>query len=101
MEKGGTKAVKNKAYPLYEVKDVTTLKELIDFRAMESPDKPAFAWTESGEKKEKTYGKLKQEIVALGASLGRRGMRKTKAAILGDPFLFRRDMQWKCGGAGR
>ena len=76
--------MKNKDYPLYEVKEISTLKELIDFRAMESPDKPAFAWTESGEKKEKTYGKLKQEIDALGVSLGRRGMRKTKAAILGE-----------------
>ncbi len=76
--------MKNKDYPLYEVKNVTTLKELIDFRAAESPEKTAFAWTESGEKKEKTYGELKQETDALGVSLGRRGMRRTKAAILGE-----------------
>lgn len=77
-------SMKNKAYPLYEVKQISTLKELIDFRAEESPGTTAFAWTASGKKYEKTYKELKQEIVALEASLHRRNVRNTKIAILGE-----------------
>lgn len=76
--------VKNKAYPLYKIREVATLKELVDFRAAETPEKTVFAWTESGKRKEKTYGDLKREIDILEVSLGERGLRQTKAAILGE-----------------
>ena len=78
----------NKDYPLYDVKRITTLKELIDFRAKESPNTAAFAWTKSGERIEKTYKELKSEIEALGVALEKRGVVNTKVAILGENSYY-------------
>ena len=80
--------MRNKDYPLYDVKRITTLKELIDFRAKESPNTAAFAWNKSGERIEKTYKELKNEIKALGVALEKRGVVNTKVAILGENSYY-------------
>lgn len=76
--------MENRSYPLYDVKQITTLRELLGFRASESPEKAAFAWMASGRRYEITYDRLKQEADALGAALRRKHARNAKVAILGE-----------------
>lgn len=76
--------MKNKNYPLYDVKRITTIKELIDYRAEESPDITAFAWSISDIRYEKTYRELKNEIINLGVSFHKRNIKNTKVAIFGE-----------------
>lgn len=76
--------MRNRNYPLYDVRRITTLKELIDFRAEESPDTAAFTWSVASKLCTKTYSELKDEIVALDASFVKRNISKTKVAILGE-----------------
>ncbi len=80
--------MKNKNYPLYEVKRITTLTELVDYRAKESPDKIAFAWSQSGERYERTYKEFKEEINTLSTAIKIRDTTSKKIAILGENSYY-------------
>ncbi len=75
-------------YPLYDVRRIATLNELIDRRAAESAGNAAFAWTRSGQRVEKSYGELKQEVMALGKALGEMGANGTKVVIFGENSYY-------------
>lgn len=77
--------MKNKNYPLNNVKRITSIRELIDFRAAETHDNIVFKYKigKTG-LKTVTYSELKHQTEALGTELFHRGYKNIKAAILGE-----------------
>lgn len=75
----------NKPYPLYDVKRITNLRQLIDFRANESPSDIAFEYAVSRDSTEKiTFAELKRQTEALGTALFDTGIKNCHTAILGE-----------------
>ena len=76
---------RNQDYPLYDVKRITSLRKLIEFRAEQSKETVVFAFeNEKKERVEITYGQMKEQTEALGAVILDLGIRNAKAAILGE-----------------
>lgn len=74
-----------KVYPLYEHKEIFSLKELIDFAENEYGSKPAFMYPKN--KKEditKSYIEFKNEIMAYGTYLFEKGYKNCKIAVFGE-----------------
>lgn len=77
--------MKNQDYPFYDVKRITNLRQLIDFRAEESKDTAVFAFEKGNVGRvEVTYGQFKVQTEALGTTLLRMGIRDARVAILGE-----------------
>lgn len=77
--------MKQTNYPLYDVKRITNLRELIDFRALESADTVVFGWTKGKQtNKEITYSQLKVQTEALGTAFFELEIRNSRVAILGE-----------------
>lgn len=78
--------MQNKNYPLNQLERITSLRQLIDFRAKETGEKPAFVYMKDGrkEKAQVTYGQLKEQEEQLGTYLFSKGYRQQKIAILGE-----------------
>lgn len=78
--------MQNRNYPLNEVERITSLRQLIDFRAEESGESPAFVYMKEGRKEEiqVTYSQLKEQVEQLGTFLFSRGYQRKKIAILGE-----------------
>lgn len=75
----------NRNYPFYDVKRITSLRQLVDFRAEESGDKVAFAYGQKeGGKAEVTYRQFQEQTQALGTAFFDLGIQDTHAAILGE-----------------
>lgn len=76
---------RNQDYPLYDVKRITSLRELVEFCAEQSKETVVFAFEdEKKERAEITYRQLKEQTEALGTVLLDSGIRNMKAAILGE-----------------
>lgn len=75
----------NRNYPFYDVKRITSLRQLVDFRAEESGDITAFAYEqkESG-KVEVTYRQFQEQTEALGTAFFDLGIKDMHVAILGE-----------------
>lgn len=78
--------MQKKNYPLNQVKNISNLRQLIDFRAKESGKKPAFIYWNKGrkEKIQVTYEELKAQTEQLGTYLLSKNFSKQKIAILGE-----------------
>lgn len=78
--------MQKKNYPLNQVKNISNLRQLIDFRAEESGKKPAFIYWNKGreEKIQVTYEELKAQIEQLETYLLSKNFSKQKIAILGE-----------------
>lgn len=77
--------MKQTNYPLYDVKRITNLRALIDFRALESADTVVFGWTKGKQtNKEITYSQLKVQTEALGTAFFELEIRNSRVAILGE-----------------
>lgn len=76
----------NKQIPLYEVTAYTNLRQLMEDRAVNLPDKPVFSYMDY--RKEKKYNisssQFLNEMQQYGTWLFAQGYRKTKIAILGE-----------------
>lgn len=66
------------------MKKADDFKELIEWRASESPDSPAFQWLNGKQIKEKTYSELKSDINRFGTWLWYNGFRNTRIAVIGE-----------------
>ena len=79
----------NRNYPFYNVKRITSLKQLVDFRAEESGNTAAFAYEEKGSGRvEITYRQFQEQTQALGTALLDLGMKDMHAAILGENSYY-------------
>lgn len=77
--------MKNKSYPLYDVKRITNIRQLIDFRAAETGNMVVFAWAKGKQKRtEITYLQLKAQTEALGTAFFDMNIRNARVAILGE-----------------
>ena len=77
--------MKKQSYPLYDVKRITNLRQLIDLRAEESKDIVAFAYEKGKNRTVKiTYDLLKEQTEALGTAWFDMGIKNTRVAILGE-----------------
>lgn len=77
--------MKNKAYPLYDVKRITNLRQLIEFRAEETPSATAFAYAgPKGSTVQVTYSEWKKQTEAFGTALFDMGIKDCHVAILGE-----------------
>ena len=74
-----------KNYPFYKVRRITTLQELVGFRAEETGSEVVFRYKEEGELREVTYAQLRIETEAVGAVLYGKGYHDgIKMGILGE-----------------
>lgn len=79
----------NRNYPFYEVKRITSLRQLVDFRAEESRDAVVFAYEEKGTGQvEVTYRQFQEQTQALGTAFLALGMKDMHAAILGENSYY-------------
>lgn len=77
--------MKNKSYPLYDVRRITNIRQLIDFRADETGDTVVFAWAKGKQKQtEITYSQLKAQTEALGTAFFDMNIQNARVAILGE-----------------
>ncbi len=74
---------KNQNYPLYEVRKLYSLRQLVDETAVMFADKPAFKFKQNGEVKSVTYREFKHEVDALGTALCELGLNGSHIAIIG------------------
>ena len=68
---------------VYETEDVTTIKELMARSVALYPDRPAFLDYVDGEVKEKSYGEVYSEMIALATYLRRKLPEGAKIAVTG------------------
>lgn len=75
-----------KNIPLYGVRQITDLKDMINSSIAQYRDKPAFWTKEKGtsEYKPITYGRLKEEMDALGTALIDLGLKDKRIAVIGE-----------------
>ncbi len=71
-------------YPLYEVRNLYSLRQLIDENAMMFADKAAFKYKVGKEIVSVSYAEAKQQIDALGTALCDLGYDNTHIAIIGN-----------------
>ena len=85
----GEEDMDNRNYPFYEVKRITSLRQLVDFRAEESRDAVVFAYEEKGTGQvEVTYRQFQEQTQALGTAFLALGMKDMHAAILGENSYY-------------
>ena len=75
----------NKSYPLYNHKQLYTIRELVDFAVTKHGEKPAFMYPKS--KKEdmiKSYIEFQNDIMAFGTALYNKGYKNCKIAVFGE-----------------
>jgi len=76
--------MKNRDYPLYEVKKINNLKELVNFTAEKYGDRPAFTFERKKETVSISYRQFKSDVDALGTILYDLGIQNTKVAVIGE-----------------
>ncbi len=75
----------NRDYPFYDVKRITNLRQLVEFRAEESGERVVFAFERENQgRTEITYGQFGEHTQALGTALLSMGIRDMRVAILGE-----------------
>lgn len=74
---------KNEDYPLYEVRKLYSLRQLVDETAVMFADKAAFKFKQNGEVKSVTYREFKEEVDSLGTALCELGLNGAHIAIIG------------------
>ena len=76
-------------YPLYEVRPLDSLRQLVDETAVLFADKPAFQYKNAKNRNDKeivsvTYREFKKEVDALGTALCDMGLEHSHIAIIGS-----------------
>ena len=74
----------NKPYPLNDVTEIESLKELVDYCGVEFANKYAFRWLEKKVEKNKTYEEFAADVEALGTYFISRGYNRTHIAVIGE-----------------
>ncbi|MCL2253516.1 MAG: acyl--CoA ligase [Lachnospiraceae bacterium] len=74
----------NKSYPLYEVAQVSNMKELVNHTAEKYGNKPAFIFERKGETIQVSYRQFKSDVDALGMTFFDMGIKETKIAVIGE-----------------
>lgn len=82
---GGSVMYKNRTenYPLYEVRNLYSLRQLVDENAVMFAEKPAFKYKVNKEIVSVTYSEFKTQVDALGTALCDLGYDDTHIAIIG------------------
>lgn len=75
---------KNKPYPLYQLHEISDLKELIDYQAQIHPQAPAFQWKTRKEKFTRTRKEFQNDIRRLVNSFAERNIENETIAIIGE-----------------
>ncbi len=75
---------KKKNYPLYEVRKVTDLRQILDESARLFADKDAFLYREKGKEMSVTYKEFKRQVDSLGTALCKMDLKKAHIAIIGE-----------------
>jgi len=75
--------LKNQNYPLYEVEQLNSFKELINFVAEKHGDNPAFTFERNGGVKSVSYRQFKSDVASLGTAFYKMGL-SGKAAVIGE-----------------
>ena len=68
---------------VYNVREFKSIREIIDVNCVEYAERPAFLFKEKGEEVVISYGKLIQDIKALGAYLCSLGLEGEKISVTG------------------
>ncbi|MCL2402481.1 MAG: AMP-binding protein [Oscillospiraceae bacterium] len=77
--------MKNKAYPLYPVPEIETVRELISAGVGNHPDKPAFGYRQGEQVLEKTFREFAADVNALGTYFFETGLSGgAKIAVMGE-----------------
>ncbi len=77
--------MKNQDYPFYDVKRVTSLRQLVEYRAEMSEDTAVFAYENANiGKVSVSYGQFREQTEALGTALADLGIRDARIGILGE-----------------
>lgn len=71
-------------YPLYEVRPLSSLRELVDGAAADFGDRPYVKYKKNGEVVEVSYKRFKQLVDSYGTQLCRLGISSGHIAIIGD-----------------
>lgn len=73
-----------KNYPYYEVREISSLRDLIDSSAALFKDRLAYKYKEKGEIKSVSYAEFKNEVDAIGTALLDMGLDGKHIGIIGD-----------------
>jgi len=76
--------LKNKQYPLYQVSQISDLKELVNHAAFKYADAPAFAYERKKEPISVSYKQFKSDVDALGTALFDLGIQNAVVAVIGE-----------------
>ncbi|PAB60541.1 AMP-binding protein [Anaeromicrobium sediminis] len=77
--------MKNSNYPLYEVDNISNLKELIENASLKYSNKTAFEYRIKGNKTKKvSYRELKEHIDSLGTAFYSMGLKDSHIAVIGE-----------------
>ncbi|MCL2409918.1 MAG: AMP-binding protein [Oscillospiraceae bacterium] len=77
--------MKNKAYPLYPVPKIETIRELISASAGKHPDAPAFGYQQGEQVTMKTFREFAADVNALGTYFFEEGLSNgAKIAVMGE-----------------
>ncbi len=71
-------------YPLYEVREISSLRELVDTGAELYGDRPAFKYKNKGEVISVSYKQFKEDVDAYGTALCEMGLDGKHIGIIGD-----------------
>lgn len=76
---------KNKAYPLYDIPQIQDLREMVVLKQKHCPEKTAVSYLDqAGNKVEKTFGDVFQDINALGSWMFAKNIRNQHIALIGE-----------------
>lgn len=76
---------KNRAYPLYDIPPIQDLREMVELKQKQCPEKTAVSYTDkAGNKKEKTFGEVFRDINALGSWMFAQNIRNQHIALVGE-----------------
>jgi long-chain acyl-CoA synthetase len=75
---------RNKPYPLYKIKQLSNLKELITLASEKYGDQPAFTYERKKRQVSVSYRQFKSDVDALGTAIYDMGIANTKIAVIGE-----------------
>jgi len=80
--------MENKPYPLYQHKDLSSIRELVEHAVERFQEKTAFMYERGGDTVSITYEQLHKDILALGTAFLEHGLADRKIAILGGNSYY-------------
>ena len=80
--------MKNRPYPLYPHKDLTSIREIIEYSAERYQKQPAFTYVQGSETIRVTYKQLNKDVQILGTAFLAHGLADKKIAVLGENSYF-------------